>query len=335
MDARSGGGLRRWASAHYQVADAVGLLLALQLALPVFLIYVLFAPGDMGSGAAWWSLVIFVGAALGWVLALFPWAQVVPYAALITYPAAAVAGAWTTGGLGAAAVCAATMAGVFYGLRRYASPRPAIAPLEITPPLAPGVYFVGQGGNGSLLNYHFTNDSQRYAVDILRLNRASLRAWGFFPRNLRRFAIYGTPVLSPCDGTVTAAVDGLPDMQAWFQRDIVNRAGNHIVIQRRPGPSYGGGIYIGLAHLQPGSVRVRAGDEVRAGQPLARVGNSGHTTEPHLHIHPKSGGDPESMLDGRGVPLTIGGRFLVRNDLFRGRRPSSGQAVGAKDSEAG
>ncbi|MGH9508226.1 MAG: hypothetical protein ACRD13_15005, partial [Terriglobales bacterium] len=231
VDLRRGRGLRRWLSSRWQAADVVGFHLALQLALPVYLIYVLFEPGSMGTnGATWWSFVVFIGVVLGWILTIFPWAQIVPYAALVAYPVAAVVGAWRTGGWGAGAACAAAMAATFYGLRRYASPPPTARPIDIGPPLGPGTYFVGQGGNGSLVNYHFTNESQRYALDILRLNRASLRAWGFFPRDLGRFAIYGAPVLSPCDGTITAALDGLPDMEPWFQRDVVNRAGNHIVI---------------------------------------------------------------------------------------------------------
>ncbi|MGH9506579.1 MAG: M23 family metallopeptidase [Terriglobales bacterium] len=335
VDLRGGGGLRRWLSSRWQVADVVGFHLALQLALPVFLIYALFEPGDMGGGgAAWWSGVVFIGVVLGWILAIFPWAQIVPYAALIVYPVAAVVGAWTSGGWGVGAACAAAMAGTFYGLRRYASPPPAARAMDIGPPLGPGTYFIGQGGNGSLVNYHFTNESQRYALDILRLNRASLRGWGFFPRDLGRFAIYGAPVLSPCDGTITAALDGLPDMEPWFQRDVVNRAGNHIVIRCQRGATPDGDVYIGLAHLQPGSIVVHCGDQVRAGQPLARAGNSGNTTEPHLHIHAKAGGEPDSMLDGRGVPLKIGARFLMRNDLFRGRRPNRPYSADAGAGEA-
>ncbi|TMZ49982.1 M23 family metallopeptidase, partial [Klebsiella pneumoniae] len=51
------------------------------------------------------------------------------------------------------------------------------------------------------------------------------------------------------------------------------------------------------------------GDVVREGQLLGTVGNSGNTSEPHLHIHAEK--------DGEGVPIRFGGRFLVRNNLMR------------------
>jgi murein DD-endopeptidase MepM/ murein hydrolase activator NlpD len=74
---------------------------------------------------------------------------------------------------------------------------------------------------------------------------------------------------------------------------------------------------MGMAHLMQGSVLVKTGDRVIVGQTLARVGNSGNTREPYLHIHAKCGGKPESMLDGEGVPIWFDGRWLIRNSLIR------------------
>jgi hypothetical protein len=64
-----------------------------------------------------------------------------------------------------------------------------------------------------------------------------------------------------------------------------------------------------LAHLQRRSVRVAAGDPVTAGTPLGLVGNSGNTSEPHLHVHAETDA-------GEGVPMTFEGRFLIRNDRW-------------------
>ena len=57
------------------------------------------------------------------------------------------------------------------------------------------------------------------------------------------------------------------------------------------------------------SVVVAQGDKVTTGQILGKVGNSGNTSEPHLHIHAEK--------DGKGVPITFNDRFLVRNSLVR------------------
>ena len=72
-----------------------------------------------------------------------------------------------------------------------------------------------------------------------------------------------------------------------------------------------------LAHLQRGSVQVKAGDNVRTGQPIARVGNSGNLSEPHLHIHAVKAGSAASLLAGEGLLMLFDGRFLVRNQVVR------------------
>jgi murein DD-endopeptidase MepM/ murein hydrolase activator NlpD len=70
--------------------------------------------------------------------------------------------------------------------------------------------------------------------------------------------------------------------------------GNHVVLD------LGGGVYAALAHLRRGSVLVRPGDRVAAGQPLAACGNSGNSTEPHLHFQLQ---DHPSVLLAAGLPL--------------------------------
>jgi murein DD-endopeptidase MepM/ murein hydrolase activator NlpD len=52
---------------------------------------------------------------------------------------------------------------------------------------------------------------------------------------------------------------------------------------------------------------------VKQGDPLGQVGNSGNSSQPHLHLHAERGGEPGEILVGEAVPITLGGRFLVRN----------------------
>ncbi|HEX9983299.1 MAG TPA: M23 family metallopeptidase [Thermoanaerobaculia bacterium] len=172
-------------------------------------------------------------------------------------------------------------------------------------PLAEGVAIVAQGGSTMTLNIHNIDASQRYALDLSRLNGIGMRAWGILPDDPARYAAFGTLVVSPCDGTVLSAVDGLPDNRVG-QTDPKNLAGNHVVLRCGEATVY-------LAHFQRGTVAVKPGAIVRRGTPLARVGNSGNTTEPHLHIHAERGGT--KLGSAPGVPLTFGGRWLVRNSL--------------------
>ncbi|MCF6192499.1 MAG: M23 family metallopeptidase, partial [Candidatus Hydrothermae bacterium] len=184
-------------------------------------------------------------------------------------------------------------------------------PVDLHFPLRGGVYAVAHGGSNLLLNAHHPSREQRYAPDMVKLNRLGLRAWGGLPGALSRYAVYGEPVAAPCSGTVVAAVDGLPErVPSLSVRDTLHPAGNHVVLACTfPDRT----VHVVLAHLRRGSVRVSVGDTVPAGKILGRVGNSGNTTEPHLHFHAC---DPATL---QGVPVTFRGRFLVRNDVISTR----------------
>lgn len=185
--------------------------------------------------------------------------------------------------------------------------------IEVSFPLVAGTCYVAHGGNSLLLNRHSSVRSQRYALDIVKLNRCGARAAGLYPADCQRYSIYGEEVCSPCNGEVTKVVNDIPDLPP-SRVDRTRLAGNHVIIRMQDE------MYICLAHLMCGSVTARVGHQVTTGQILGRVGNSGHTTEPHLHIHAKKGGNPNSGLDGEGVPICFAGKWLVRNSLFRSPR---------------
>ena len=185
--------------------------------------------------------------------------------------------------------------------------------LELSFPLNRGTYYIAHGGNSKLLNHHRVSKSQLYALDIVQLNSFGMRATGIYPKRLERYKIFGEALCSPCVGTVTFVLNDLPDMPPG-EMDRAHIAGNHVVLRCDDSE-----VYVGVAHLMRGSVLVKAGDRVTVGQALARVGNSGNTSEPHLHIHAKRGGRPESMLDGEGVPMRFDGRWLIRNSVIRKR----------------
>jgi len=148
-------------------------------------------------------------------------------------------------------------------------------------------------------------------LDIVRLTTLGNRALRVAPRSLDAYAIFGDVVYSPCDGKVVAARDGLDDNPPSHP-DLEHPEGNQVVLKC-------GNAEILMAHLLRGSIAATAGDTALAGQPLGRVGNSGNSMEPHLHIGAKMG-DSE-------VPLLFDGRILSVNDLVRpGRGASSGRS---------
>lgn len=71
-----------------------------------------------------------------------------------------------------------------------------------------------------------------------------------------------------------------------------------------------------LAHLRSGSVEVKPGDSVSIGQGVARVGNSGNSTEPHLHMHAARAPEAGRSTEVEGVPMLISGKRPVRNTVF-------------------
>jgi murein DD-endopeptidase MepM/ murein hydrolase activator NlpD len=174
-------------------------------------------------------------------------------------------------------------------------------------PLRGGCYVIGQGGPRPL-NAHHPVVAQRGAVDILGLD-GGRRGQGILPAELERYAIYGRPVYAPVTGTIRFAVDDRPDAPIG-EPDPAHAPGNHVVIEAD-------GVRIVLAHLQPGSVAVRTGDPVEEGALLGLVGNSGNSTEPHLHLHAETTGD-----GGATVPVHMlfeapeDGRERHRNDVI-------------------
>ena len=80
-------------------------------------------------------------------------------------------------------------------------------------------------------------------------------------------------------------------------------AGNHVLIESC-GPIGHRSVVIALCHLQRNSVRVSVGHEVRRGDVIARCGNSGNSTEPHVHIQAS---DSSEFGNAGAVPITFGG----------------------------
>ncbi len=173
-------------------------------------------------------------------------------------------------------------------------------PVELHLPLRNGTYLVMHGGSTAAANAHFLDVKQRYAVDFVKLNSAGFRARGVFPRDPHAYAIFGSEVVSPCDGNVISALDGLPDGVADVKRPL----GNHVVLRC-------GDAMVTVAQLQRGSVTVKAGARIASGAPIGRVGDSGLSPEPHLHIHAERGGE--------GVAMRFEGRWLVRNAIVNPR----------------
>lgn len=190
------------------------------------------------------------------------------------------------------------------------------AVIDLSFPMGPGIYLVANGGSDAVINAHFlTLDpkterqaayrGQSYAVDFIKINALGFRAAGWRPRNPDAYAIFGQPVLAPCDGQVIQSRDGQVDMVVP-EMDHSQIEGNHVTLQC-------GDVAVFLGHLRQGSVSVSQGDEVVRGDRVGEAGNSGQTGEPHLHIHAQRLPSSGPMLSGDPLYLTLDGIFPIRN----------------------
>jgi Peptidase family M23 len=168
---------------------------------------------------------------------------------------------------------------------------------------------------------------QRYAFDFLRVDErpgihahpaGTLRGIVIGGRTREAYA-WGAPVHMPLDGEILRAVDGVPE-RGWLHpvREIGHVLfnaltftparlprilGNHVIARC-------GDVYAAFAHFAPGSVAVREGQSVRAGDVIGRVGHTGNSTMPHLHFQLMDSLDP---LTAKGVPCAFR-RYEVARD---------------------
>lgn len=137
-------------------------------------------------------------------------------------------------------------------------------------------WLVFWGGDRPEINQHVAVPSQRRAADLIKVDATgkSHRGAG---RELTDYYAYGQDVLAMTDGVVVTAIDGVPDSVPGTLNPYV-ATGNLVVVR------HAGDLHSAYAHLVPGSLKIKPGDRVRRGQVLGACGNSGNSSEPHLHV---------------------------------------------------
>jgi hypothetical protein len=124
--------------------------------------------------------------------------------------------------------------------------------------------------------------AERYAIDWIQSDDEGHILLPDDNTKLTDFPAYGKPVLAVAKGRVVEVVEGYPDVKPGVldpALTLKDAGGNYVILD------IGGGKFAFYAHLKPNSIEVEEGQRVRSGQRLARLGNSGNTTAPHLHFH--------------------------------------------------
>jgi hypothetical protein len=177
-----------------------------------------------------------------------------------------------------------------------------------------GPVTVAWGGPTLSDNYHAVMPDQRCAYDLLvTSNGSSFRGAG---TRLEDYHAYGREVVAPAAGVVRYVQNGEPDGSIG-QRRLLRAFGNYLVLEVAPVE------FLFIAHLQPTSITVRPGDRVTAGQAIGRVGNSGNSSEPHVHLHLQ---DRPTPSFGEAIPFYFHDYRLDGREVVRGM-PRGGRTV--------
>jgi len=180
-------------------------------------------------------------------------------------------------------------------------PAPEKRQTQLSPPFQ-GRWLVFWGGDTLELNQHHDVPNQRFAFDLLGVGEDGKTQRGDGTRNEDYYA-FGRDLLAPADGTVIEVIEGVRDNTPGSMNPY-SAVGNCVLIQHREDE-----VSV-LAHFKHGSIVVKAGDKVKRGQLLGQCGNSGNSSEPHLHYHLQNS---PVLQDGLGLKCVFQKLVLTRD----------------------
>lgn len=181
-----------------------------------------------------------------------------------------------------------------------------------------GTWYVLHGGRSRATNYHHGNTHQRWAFDLIVKRDGRQRERGSDRHRNDSYHAHGQDLLAPAAGTVTHVVDGIPENRP---PERGRAGGNGLIID------HGFGEYSALWHAIPGSLEVEVGDRVETGQRVAKVGNSGRSTGPHIHWH-VSYRAPGETTEVFGLPADMT-NVVVDDTWYEHKMPVRGQYIRA------
>jgi len=179
-----------------------------------------------------------------------------------------------------------------------------------------GEWFVFWGGRDVVNNAHAVTKDQRFACDFVIVREQHGGTHEGDGTQNEQYYCFGQRVVAPAHGVVVAAEDGIADNRPGVM-NAKKPLGNHVIID------HSNGEYSFIAHLKNGTVAVRKGDVIRAGDPLGQCGNSGNSSEPHIHYHLQN---KPRFGKGEGLPAQFLG-YSADSVLVERGEPRRGQRV--------
>lgn len=183
-------------------------------------------------------------------------------------------------------------------------------------------WLVFWGGRTLAENYHAATRDQRFAYDILIMKNGKTHE-GDSKKN-ENYYCFGKNVFSPGAGVVVSIANDVRDNTPG-KLNPAQALGNHVILDHENGE------YSFLAHFKQGSVKVETGERVESGTLLGQCGNSGNTTEAHIHYHLQN---TPRFNDGDGLPIQFENYTADGKRVERGE-PTKGQVVKPATAESG
>lgn len=140
-----------------------------------------------------------------------------------------------------------------------------------------GAWTVIWGGDTKELNYHVESQAQKNAFDIVITNDKG-NSYKTDGKTNQDYYAFGKELIAPCNGEVVLVVDGVKDNIPGMMNPVYV-PGNTVIVKTENNE------YLFFAHFKQHSIAVKEGEKVRQGQLLGLCGNSGNSSEPHLHFH--------------------------------------------------
>ncbi len=184
-----------------------------------------------------------------------------------------------------------------------------------------GEWLVSSGGENRTDNQHYGIPPQDLALDIRKIVPGTRQTIVGDPQRNESYGCWSQPIYSPVAGLVAVSVDGIPDnIPGELNREM--KLGNFTIITADEGFS------VVLCHFRNGSVAAKRGSRVAAGDLIGLCGNSGQSTEPHLHIHAQSQAELGKSVALRPVfrELSVGG--IPRTEYS----PKKGDIISDRDA---
>jgi murein DD-endopeptidase MepM/ murein hydrolase activator NlpD len=176
-------------------------------------------------------------------------------------------------------------------------------------------WYVFWGGLFEDNNYHVTSKSQKNAYDFVIRNEKNL-AWKTDGKVNDDYYAFGQHIYAPCNGKVIAVTDGIADNTPGIM-NAEDLTGNTIIIKTNKNE------YLLLAHFKNQTIRVRKDDKIKKGQLLGLCGNSGNSSEPHLHLHMMN---VAGSKEAEGIQVRFR-KLFVNGKLYRNYAPIKGERV--------